>query len=108
MSTKDWVRNVSAQKSTDQPTLILSSSTRLYPEDLLFSTLYLKTLNAKCVKTEDTNCDEAQRFNSLDKFLKKFPDTPPTPGYVAINGNSLLEWVTSRHTVLQVGDAKTS
>ena len=34
----------------------------------------------KCVKTEDPNCDEAQRFkNSLDKFLKRFPDTPPTP-----------------------------
>ena len=65
--------------------------------------------DVKCVKTEDPNCDEAQRFkNSLDKFLKKFPDTPPTPGYVAINGNSLLEWVTSRHTVLQGGDAETS
>ena len=65
--------------------------------------------DVKCVKTDNPNCDEAQRFkNSLDKFLKKFPDTPPTPGYVAINGNSLLEWVTSRHTVLQGGDAETS
>ena len=34
--------------------------------------------DVKCVKTEDHNCDEAQRFkNSLDKSLKKFPDTPP-------------------------------
>ena len=28
----------------------------------------------------------------LDKFLKSFPDTPPTPGYVAVNCNSLLDW----------------
>ena len=28
----------------------------------------------------------------LDKFLKSFPDTPPTPGYVAINDNSLIDW----------------
>ena len=30
--------------------------------------------------------------NQLDKFLKSFPDTPPTPGYVAVNSNSLLDW----------------
>ena len=29
----------------------------------------------------------------LDRFLKLFPDTPPTPGYVAVNANSLLDWV---------------
>ena len=29
----------------------------------------------------------------LDKFLKLFPDTPPTPGYIAANANSLLDWV---------------
>ena len=28
----------------------------------------------------------------LDKFLKTFLDTPPTPGYVALNNNSLLDW----------------
>ena len=28
----------------------------------------------------------------LDQFLKNFPDTPPTPGYVALNNNSLLDW----------------
>ena len=28
----------------------------------------------------------------LDRFLKKFPDTPPTPGYVAANSNSLIDW----------------
>jgi len=61
----------------------------------------------KCFETEDPTCDQAQRFkNSLDKFLKKFPDTPPTPGYIAINGNSLLEWVTSRHIELQGGAAR--
>ena len=30
--------------------------------------------------------------SQLDMFLKSFPDTPPTPGYVAVNGNSLLDW----------------
>ena len=66
--------------------------------------------DVKCVKTGDPNCDEleAQRFkNSPDKLLKKFPDTPPTPGYVAINGNYLLERFSSRHTLLQGGDAET-
>jgi len=63
--------------------------------------------DVKCFETEDPTCDQAQRFkNSLDKFLKKFPDTPPTPGYIAINGNSLLEWVTSRHIELQGGAAR--
>ena len=28
----------------------------------------------------------------LDKFLKLIPDTPPTPGYVAANSNSLIDW----------------
>ena len=39
---------------------------------------------------------------------KKGSGYSPTPGYVAINGNSLLEWVSSRHTVLQGSDAETS
>lgn len=29
----------------------------------------------------------------LDQFIQKYPDTPPTPGYVAANGNSLVDWV---------------
>ena len=33
---------------------------------------------------------------SLDKWLKSFPDTPPTPNYVAVNRNSIKEWVTSK------------
>jgi hypothetical protein len=34
-----------------------------------------------------------ERFKTrLDKFLQKFPDTPPTPGYIGANRNSLLEW----------------
>ena len=28
----------------------------------------------------------------LDKFLSYIPDTPPVPGYVTINRNSLLDW----------------
>ena len=29
---------------------------------------------------------------ALGKFLKKFPDTPPVPGYTSANRNSLLDW----------------
>ena len=32
----------------------------------------------------------------LDKWLHSFPDTPPSPGYVAANRNSILDWVSSR------------
>ena len=28
----------------------------------------------------------------LGEFLRKFPDTPPVPGYTAVNRNSLLDW----------------
>jgi len=31
----------------------------------------------------------------LDRWLQSIPDTPPTPGYLAVNRNSLLEWVGS-------------
>ena len=34
--------------------------------------------------------------SALDRFLHKFPDTPPTPGYTGVNGNSLLEWAGSK------------
>ena len=30
--------------------------------------------------------------NKLTKFLESFPDNPPTTGYIAVNGNSLLDW----------------
>ena len=37
-----------------------------------------------------------ERFKAaLDKFLQTFPDTPPTPGYLGANRNSLLEWAGS-------------
>ena len=29
---------------------------------------------------------------TLDDFITTLPDTPPTPGYVAANSNSLLDW----------------
>lgn len=29
---------------------------------------------------------------ALGNFISKFPDTPPTKGYTAVNNNSLLEW----------------
>ena len=31
--------------------------------------------------------------NKLDKFLRKIPDFPPTPGYKRANTNSLVDWV---------------
>ena len=31
--------------------------------------------------------------NQLDKFLRKIPDFPPTPGYKRANTNSLVDWV---------------
>ena len=33
---------------------------------------------------------------ALDRFLNTIPDTPPTPGYTGVNGNSLLEWAGSK------------
>ena len=32
----------------------------------------------------------------LDKFLKKYPDLPPCPGYQCANNNSLLSWAADR------------
>ena len=32
----------------------------------------------------------------LDKWIRSFPDTPPTPGYLGANRNSLLEWAGSK------------
>ena len=35
--------------------------------------------------------------HQLDRFLVSIPDLPPTPGYPAINRNTLLEWVTGNY-----------
>jgi len=52
------------------------------------------------------NRKDTQSFKgALDRFLGKFPDTPPTPGYIASNGNSLLEWVNSKQELLDGGSA---
>ena len=37
---------------------------------------------------------------SLDDFLMTLPDTPPTPGYVAANNNSLLDWTATNGRAL--------
>ena len=37
-----------------------------------------------------TSLDEFKAV--LGEFLRKFPDTPPVPGYTAVNRNSLLDW----------------
>ena len=37
-----------------------------------------------------------EQFKSaLDRFLRTIPDTPPTPNYIGVNNNSLLEWARS-------------
>ena len=47
--------------------------------------------------------------SNLDQFLKLFPDTPPTPGYIAANGNSLVDWVACGTPYdYKCGDAKTT
>ena len=37
---------------------------------------------------------------ALDDYLMTLPDTPPTPGYVAANNNSLLDWTTTNGRAL--------
>ena len=44
------------------------------------------------IKLQDTL---SEFKNKLDKLLQSYPDTPPTPGYVAVNSNSLVDWVAS-------------
>ncbi|CAL8302308.1 unnamed protein product [Arctogadus glacialis] len=29
---------------------------------------------------------------ALGEYLRRIPDTPPVPGYTAVNRNSLLDW----------------
>ena len=41
----------------------------------------------------------------LDTHLKRISDTPPTPGYIASNRNSLLEWGYSKKDLLGGGSA---
>lgn len=33
--------------------------------------------------------------NALDKWLRLIPDKPPTPGYIGVNDNTILEWLSS-------------
>ena len=33
---------------------------------------------------------------SLGAFMDKVPDTPPTPGYTAVNSNSMIDWCSQR------------
>ena len=71
--------------------------------------LVSKRLHVNTLRDKSFSCNGPRLFNllpkelklldtpsifkvQLDKFLKKFPDTPPTPGYVAANSNSLLDW----------------
>jgi hypothetical protein len=49
---------------------------------------------------------EAQSLDSfkhqLDKFLMTIPDLPPTPGYVSLNKNSILDWMTGSYDFADV------
>ena len=48
------------------------------------------------VPAEVKSSTELPIFKSkLDNWLRTFPDKPPTPGYIAANHNSLLEWARS-------------
>ena len=38
--------------------------------------------------------------SSLDDYLMSLPDTPPTPGYVAANNNSVLDWTVANGRAL--------
>ena len=50
--------------------------------------------------------DSMSKFkHSLDIFLKSFPDTPPTPGYIAVNNNSLVDWTLCRSADRHIGGA---
>ena len=33
---------------------------------------------------------------SLGSFMDTIPDTPPTPGYSAVNSNSMIDWCSQR------------
>ena len=33
---------------------------------------------------------------SLGAFMDKVPDTPPTPGYTAVNSSSMIDWCSQR------------
>jgi hypothetical protein len=33
---------------------------------------------------------------SLGAFMDKVPDTPPTPGFTAVNSNSMIDWSSQR------------
>ena len=63
------------------------------------STLYKNSFGVKAAKLwnllpKEVNTIQVLEIfkSSLAKFLKGFPDTPPTKGYTAITNNSLLEW----------------
>ena len=50
-------------------------------------------LPANLKEAESLECFKRQ----LDNYLKKVPDLPPTPGYAAINNNTLLAWATGNY-----------
>ena len=49
--------------------------------------------------------DAASFKKHLATHLKRISDTPPTPGYIASNRNSLLEWGHSKNDLLGGGSA---
>lgn len=43
-----------------------------------------------------------QYKSRLDKFLTTVPDLPPTPGYPALNRNTLLEWASGNYNYAEI------
>ena len=63
------------------------------------NTLYENSFSVKAAKLWNTlpksvnSVKELSIFKAaLGKFLERFPDKPPTPGYVAECHNSILDW----------------
>ena len=47
------------------------------------------------------DCSSPDTFkNTLDDYIMSLPDTPPTPGYVAANNNSILDWASTSSQAL--------
>jgi len=48
-----------------------------------------------------TDCSSPASFkHTLDDYIMSLPDTPPTPGYVAANNNSILDWASTSSRAL--------
>ena len=70
------------------------------------STLYDNSFSVKAARLWNILPKDVNQQETLDgfkealgSFICKFPDTPPVPGYTAVNRNSLLDWASERVTL---------